>query len=132
MKRVHRRWPGLPFVLMAAYAIELQAADPTYRDLDDSILGEALILSGTQLFIDDYLIDEMTGVRREMHQPVKHAANPIIIPDQPGEEVFNRGSVLYDADERLFKMWYIVYDEEVRNQLLGYATSIDGVNWKKP
>ncbi|MFN0199141.1 MAG: hypothetical protein ACKVT0_20520 [Planctomycetaceae bacterium] len=117
-----------------AFTASAQTIDPTapFRDLNDEILGDAVILNGKQLFVDDYLIAEMAGTRKVLNQPVKQAENPLIVPDQPWEKVFNRGSVLYDRDERLFKMWYIVYSEDMQQQLLAYATSEDGIHWKKP
>jgi hypothetical protein len=111
---------------------QTDSAPSAFRDLDDAILGDAVLLRSKELFVDNALIANMDGVRRVLHQPVKHVGNPVIVPDQPGEKAFNRGSVLYDSHERLFKMWYIVYDEKLQNQLLAYATSEDGIRWNKP
>ncbi|MEX1233153.1 MAG: hypothetical protein WEB58_23080 [Planctomycetaceae bacterium] len=123
----------IAFLLFAVPAGSLVGeAAPPFRDLNGTTLNNALILNGKQLFIDDYLIAETDGVRRVMHQPMKYEKNPVIVPDRAWEKVFNRGSVLYDRDERLFKMWYIVYDDALQNQLLGYATSEDGLRWDKP
>ena len=46
-------------------------------------------------------------------------------------------SVIYDADERLFKMWYSGYPTAsgraaIRPQRTGYAVSHDGIVWEKP
>ena len=38
-----------------------------------------------QLFIDDYLLADMQGVKRVLNQPRKHPANPLIRPDRPWE-----------------------------------------------
>ena len=42
------------------------------------------------------------------------------------------GSLVYDDDERLFKMWYSMYSRDWTEAMLAYATSRDGLNWEKP
>jgi len=62
-----------------------------------------------QLFLDDYIIADMHNLRRKLHRPVRYAGNPILAGDRPWEEVgvdLLGGTVLYDSEERLFKMWY--------------------------
>ena len=39
-----------------------------------------------QLFVDDYLIAEMTGLVRDVHQARKHPANPLVVGDKPWEQ----------------------------------------------
>jgi hypothetical protein len=98
---------------------------------------------GRQLFVDDFLIEHTTMVR-SWHQPVYHAANPILRPEKaweladpvagrtnkplnPAAMVFSDG-VFYDPRDRVFKMWYMA----------GYgaatclALSDDGVTWRRP
>ena len=50
----------------------LQAPPGLFKDLNDEILGDAIILNGKQLFIDDYIIDELSGAEKVMNQTVKH------------------------------------------------------------
>ena len=115
-----------------------QAPSGMFKDLDDAILGDALIIRDKQLFIDDYLIEELRGVHKSLHQPVKHAKNPVLIRDQLWEEAGpGFGTVIYDKEERLFKLWYEVLGqaggpEKISVNRLCYATSRDGVNWQKP
>ena len=41
-----------------------------FKDLDDAIVGDALILHGKQLFIDDYVIADLKDVsERQSAQP---------------------------------------------------------------
>ena len=76
-----------------------------FKDLDDSIVGDALILHGKQLFIDDYVIADLKDVKKVLNQPVKHPKNPLLVRDRPSEESGpGYGTVHYDADEKLFKM----------------------------
>ncbi|MSR60391.1 MAG: hypothetical protein EXS05_22585 [Planctomycetaceae bacterium] len=115
-----------------------QAPPGMFKDLDDEILGDALIIHGKQLFIDDFVISELQGVQKTLNQPVKHPQNPVLIQDQPWEEAGpGFGTVIFDKDDGLFKLWY-----EVQSQTEGpgktgiprlcYATSQDGITWQKP
>ena len=73
------------------------------------------------------------------HQGRKHPDNPVLKPDRPWEgwrtEIF--GNVIYDEEEKLFKMWYLpepagdggYFDDP---NVTCYATSSDGVHWEKP
>lgn len=61
-----------------------------------------------QLFIDQFLVREAAGVSFTQHPGRKHPANPLLTPDQPWEPwaIGTSCSVLYDEEEKLFKMWY--------------------------
>ncbi|RIK75932.1 MAG: hypothetical protein DCC67_14565, partial [Planctomycetota bacterium] len=88
-----------------------------------------------QLFVDQFLVREARGVAFTLHQGKKHAANPLARADQPWEgwrlEIY--GSVLYDAEEKLFKMWYIGESlEDFPHYATLYAESDDGIAWRKP
>jgi hypothetical protein len=98
---------------------------------------------GRQLFVDDFLIQETTLVRR-FHAATYLAGNPVFGPttawerfDQAADRTgakpnpcampFSDG-VFYDSRARLFKMWYM-------GGFLGktcYATSEDGIAWTRP
>ncbi|MBI1928880.1 hypothetical protein HYR99_32125 [Candidatus Poribacteria bacterium] len=97
------------------------------------------------LFLDLHHITRIEGLYRRMHQPRRHPENPILRGENPWETVASLyGTVLYDPQDSLFKMWYLTgpYADrmvEVRRRkalgnitLLAYATSIDGVHWEKP
>ena len=61
----------------------------------------------------------------------KYENNPILIPEYQYEKnsVMNP-HVIYDKEEKIFKMWYAageIYEPDV----LCYATSINGLNWVK-
>lgn len=97
------------------------------------------------LFLDMHHITRIEGLYRRMHQPQRHPENPILRGKNPWESVASLyGTVLYDPQDSLFKMWYLTgpYVDgmvEVRQRqalgnitLLAYATSTDGVHWEKP
>ena len=50
-----------------------------------------------QLFLDDYLIDDMQAIRRNVHSAEKHSANPIVHGDHAWLDGF---AYLYGAVER--------------------------------
>jgi len=118
----------------SAQAQHRKAPPGVFKDLGAAVVGEALILHGKQLFIDDYVIAELKGVNKVLNQPVKHSKNPLLVRDRPWEESGpGYGTVLYDADENLFKMWYTFWRkvEGTSTSLMCYATSKDGVEWTK-
>jgi hypothetical protein len=88
-----------------------------------------------QLFIDQVLVRSATKVAFTLHPAQKHPRNPLIKADRPWEgwRISIYGTVLYDQDERLFKMWYTTDEsEDFPNYAVAYATSVDGVAWEKP
>jgi len=94
--------------------------------------------SKAQLFVDQLLVYRAEHVCFTQHEGKKHPDNPLLVADQPWEgwHVSLYGSVIYDEDEKLFKMWYTA--NEVSGKYFNgptvtcYATSTDGIRWKKP
>ncbi len=91
-----------------------------------------------QLFIDDYLIDEMHSVRRNIHSADKHPSNPIINGDHPWLDGF---AYLYGAVERNpetnnLRMWYQSFyrqkDNDKTVNVMCLAESQDGLSWTYP
>ena len=115
--------------------------------------------SQKQLFLDDYLIESMTGVQRTLNSATKPRNNPVIRPDRPWEgNNLHYGCVFYDEEQGLFRMWYTAstvtpsktvrlftqpdagltatpLEQEKPNStepIVCYATSTDGYSWEKP
>lgn len=99
------------------------------------------------LFLDDVEIDRCEGLRRTVHQPVHHPANPVLVPERPweGYGISCYGTLLYDDEEKLFRFWYLTrpypdgrpiqwQGREVPGDrsILCYATSRDAVHWDRP
>lgn len=85
------------------------------------------------LFLDDRMIAESAGVTRTFHAVTKHPGNPLLKPDRDWEfQYCIYGSVIYDREGRLFKMWHYggVVDSVGPNCM--YATSQDGLHWDRP
>lgn len=101
--------------------------------------------SRRQLFLDDVVIAEMKNLERTWHQAEKRP-EPVVAPDRPNDfegVMLFPGDVLYDEQERIFKMWYSSPEyvpppprkpgnAYVIRWHLSYATSKDGVHWEKP
>ena len=63
-----------------------------------------------ELFVDDCLIAEQQNVAIVLNPGKKHPGNPILRVEKPWEgwRTYLYGSVMFDEDDELFKMWYIV------------------------
>lgn len=122
-------------------------SDPVIERATPAVPGTIEIGSRKQLFLDDLIIEQTSRISRFMGRPQKYAKNPVIVPDQPWEleEKSDTGSdgvqitgqnVLYDAEEKIFKMWYWATSDNSEDPLTrrrpGYAISRDGYHWEKP
>ena len=88
-----------------------------------------------QLFLDDAIVERKSGLKRVLHAVKKHPNNPIIKRDSEidGNGPNFWGSVVFDPEERLFKLWCMCHTfkkPENLNHL--YFTSKDGVHWDRP
>ncbi len=96
----------------------------------------------SQLFVDGYLIDVRDGLTENLHSLTKEP-EPVLTPDAPWEYPGQGGvggpvNVHYDAEEGVFKMWYVARQLFTVGVLTGrptyvcYATSRDGLVWERP
>lgn len=93
-----------------------------------------------QLFIDDRFIEDMWGLKRTFNSVTRYYANPVLEATLPWEDSgLIAGAVIFDREEKLFKMWYGVYlpisktDPDAGGTYLPcYAVSKDGIHWEKP
>jgi hypothetical protein len=92
-----------------------------------------------QLFIDDYMIESMKSLKRNFHAARKHP-KPVVVPDQPWEAVDPKtpcvyvgfGDVIWDEEAKQYKMWYTSWSPGPLRHMALYATSKDGIDWRKP
>jgi hypothetical protein len=121
------------FISFYGVAVEPQVVEP-----DDEKL----------LMLDTRVIEQTENARLSLGMPQKDDRNPLLPSDQPWENATNNyyPNVLWDAEEKLWKMWYkdVLADKEVIAQMdapstvhdvgwyLLYATSRDGLMWQKP
>jgi len=98
---------------------------------------EAMALKAGQLYLiwDPRLQGVGDNCQVKVHQFTRHPANPVLQAEHPWEYAgpFPRvqlyGSVLWEPDNQLFKMWYYV---PIPGHGVAYATSTDGIHWHKP
>ena len=98
--------------------------------------------SDLQLFVDDFLIDQMLGLELQLHRP--RSAGKALSFDQPWEGSSSTYvSVFKDGDR--FRMYYRGSGREdpfpqgsgekvvpAHAELIAYAESEDGVQWRRP
>jgi len=104
-------------VLMAAIAQARPNPDASFR-------------RNVHIFVDDAEISEKSGIVRRAH-PCKKSPSPVLEPEMPWEKadderVYLYGTVLRDPSSGSLSMWYN------RIGTVLYATSQDGVLWKRP
>ena len=81
-----------------------------------------------QLFIDDYVMDEMEGVSRVLNPAQKAAGNPLLTASSAWEDTTSLSVVtaFYDEEQKCFRMWHTASGG------VCYSTSSDGLNWERP
>ena len=91
-----------------------------------------------QLFIDDYWIDELHAIRRNVHSADKHPANPIVHGDHPWLDgyAYLYGSVERNPESNRLRMWYMSFyqlnkDDPVID-VMCVAESKNGIDWEYP
>ena len=127
---------------LTATATQSPSTQPKYVP-DYSSTSPFPVGDKAQLFIDRVLVRESEQVAFTLHPAERHANNPIVKADKPWEgwrlEIY--GNVIYDEEEKIFKMWYIGEapnyfspspDGPSSDNATLYATSQDGAHWEKP
>ncbi len=114
--------------------------DPAISDSSLTAANQAAIAisTGTQLFIDDYLVASSENITRAVQQPLREFTDPVVT-SLPGEQAAQPfvGVIHSPADNR-FRMWYNASrtpEEEAENYWgpgLAYMESSDGINWRSP
>lgn len=88
----------------------------------------------SQLCADKTWIGSSNDVDFTLHPGKKNQANPLVKADKPWEgwRISIYGTVLFDQDEKLFKMWYVGdKTPDFPDFATYYATSTDGLHWSK-
>lgn len=103
----------------------------------EAVEGEAFDVGDrAQLFIDSVLVQESENIKSTLHPGTKHPDNPLVVPDTSWEGCSTTiGQVLYDEQDKIFKMWYLAGGDKFSEHGFGnvtcYATSNDGIQWQK-
>lgn len=120
----------LPIQPITAEAVAAAGAEDRrsllFKDLHDGLIGQAMMLNGRQLFIDDSVVEEIDGARRVMPDTVR------VIDEVPSLTRWGGGRLLYDPEDAQFDLWCLVESEDEGKQVLCWATSADTKNWHTP
>jgi len=108
------------------------------------------------LLLDSRIIETVENAKLTLGTVVKDMNNPLFKEDKPWEPRFDNPycSVIYDQEDEIYKCWYSIFIQcsqeswltvprekraeadwrESRDRGFGvcYATSTDGIHWKKP
>ena len=89
------------------------------------------------LFLDDYHIAKMIGLRRVMHKPEKKG--PVFLPrgETDGIRVQTTSAPVWAPEEKVFKLFYMGFPYRKHGWIVGeigsaLAVSKDGLDWKRP
>jgi len=87
-----------------------------------------------QFFIDDFIVEELQGLERVLHEASRHPDNPVLWGEHPWELMgtWIYGTVLRDEEAGQYRMWYNTNAGPSEGSLVCYATSEDGIHWHKP
>jgi len=92
------------------------------------------MLSGhKQLFLDDYAVQEMSGLTRKMHRPEKKGA--VIKPDIPSDDyriASMDNKAMWVEKEQVYKFVYMALPRNESDIGPALAISKDGLHWEKP
>ena len=113
------------------------ADEGLFEPANRPVPGVTDIGSRKQAFLDDQLIFEASKIKPIMTSPELYAGNPVITSDRPwelgrGGVSYSGQSVLFDEEEKIFKMWYGASDFPNARRPWCYAVSEDGYHWEKP
>ncbi len=125
--------------MSAVMILSLASCDLTCALASDSTEDTAVRTIGSrrELFVGEWLIDRLAGVRLKLHHPVRREI--VLRIDQPCEKAwtetpdldptpFGYSTVMKDGDVyRLYYSW-----DRTGDSPTGYAESRDGIHWQKP
>ena len=85
--------------------------------------------SRLELFTDDWLIEQMSGVSLKMHAPIPREI--ALELDRPWEGPYSYDPVIIREDGR-YRLWYRGCGTVWEEQCTAYAESEDGMHWQRP
>lgn len=90
-----------------------------------------------QLFLDNFILDHLDDVVRQVQTPQRSGEPILEVGDLPWEGHHNPipSGLVHDPDDGKFKLWYVqslTGDPFNTGQVLCYAESTDCLHWQKP
>lgn len=98
---------------------------------DDHPIHVLNIGSRRELFVDDFLIEKLDNVRRELHHPIREGM--AFAFDKPWEGKYSAYPTVFKDGDR-YRMYYRGLPEvgDEMHPVTCYAESEDGITWTKP
>ena len=125
------------FIRVELVPAQKQTEVPSALSVADTHADKFTVIHGKrQLFLDDYAVQEVSGLVRTMHQPEKKGA--VIKPDPANPEVNCiqiRTAPIWDPQKKVWKLWDCSTPNDLHAQQFycsGYYESRDGLNWIRP
>lgn len=84
---------------------------------------------GPHLLLDDFIIAEHTGLRREVGTPTRLPGPVVTGPEDKCFQPYM--TVLRDPETRRFRIWYGVPEHATQSHI-AYMESDDGIAWERP
>ena len=114
---------------------EITLSDPFVFDMAENAPGNSPIKFVLMIEADGYMDQDRFTFELVFSSInwTKYEENPVLIPGESGEwdsQFVFSPSVLFDSATSIFKMWYCGGNGEFTGSI-GYATSLDGINWTK-
>ncbi len=114
--------------LSVLLAVSVSAAIPAFGD---DTAARTLHDGQRQLFLDDDIIEKVTGLERTLHQPEKRGA--VILPDRAWEtSLQTRCAPVWNTERNVWQIWLITSTSVPGLAGTSYAESADGIHWLKP
>jgi hypothetical protein len=110
------------------------------REQTTEVKMDQLPTKGPYFMVDERIIEDRWMIERFTVPLQKHPDNPVLVKELPWEGTgpLMGGTVIFDPKDKMFKMWYLVWDaHSYFNKLpfsynVCYAESNDGIAWEKP
>ncbi len=118
---------------IALFSISISSV---YADTDYRVSAA----KGPYFVCDDRVTEDRWMTERFTVQAQRHQDNPLIVKTAPWEGTGPHlgGTVLYDPEDQLHKMWYSVWNKHAYYNGLPFSYNIcytesdDGIQWRKP
>lgn len=95
-----------------------------------------------QIFFDNWLIEDMVGLKRRYQGFAKYPGNPVLKCEMPWEAPSGPATACILRENNIYRLYYeIPYEtfeqadgecRKKRKECVCYAESRDGIHWKKP
>src|SRR5687768_13783363 len=83
-------------------------------------VNPSVVVGVRQLFLDDDMVEQVSGLTRHWHAATKHPANPIVDPSGLERRCQVYGTILYLPEEQRYQLWYLTIPKPPVSDTPGY------------